>query len=446
LYIIIIGAGEVGYNLAKMLSYEQHDIVVIDNDAEKVKKAQDHLDVKVIAGSGSSSSVLEEAGIKNSDLLVAVTNSDEVNLIACIAANHYNVQKKVARVKNREFTMTDYPINAQQLDIDLIIHPESAVASAVVNLLKQTAATDIIEFEEGKILLIGIKLDRECPIIQKTLAEVSESYQEMTFRTVAIQRRDRTIIPRGSDVFMGGDRVYVTTQRESLPEVLKLAGKENVQMENVMILGGGQTGAEIARILEKDLNVKIIESNADKTHVLADRLEKSLIIRGDGRDINLLALEGIIDMDAFIAVTGDDETNIISCLMAKHLRVPRIISLINKTDYTAIIPTIGIDAYISKQLVTVDNILKFIRRGDILSVASIPGLAAEIIEFITNENSKITRKPLREQQIPKGAILGAVLREGEFFIPIGDSLLRGGDKVIIFAMPTAIKNVERLFN
>jgi trk system potassium uptake protein TrkA len=446
LYIIIIGAGEVGYNLAKMLSYEQHDIVVIDNDAEKVKKAQDHLDVKVIAGSGSSSSVLEEAGIKNSDLLVAVTNSDEVNLIACITANHYNVQKKVARVKNREFTMTDYPINAQQLDIDLIIHPESAVASAVVNLLKQTAATDIIEFEEGKILLIGIKLDRECPIIQKTLAEVSESYQEMTFRTVAIQRRDRTIIPRGSDVFMGGDRVYVTTQRESLPEVLKLAGKENVQMENVMILGGGQTGAEIARILEKDLNVKIIESNADKTHVLADRLEKSLIIRGDGRDINLLALEGIIDMDAFIAVTGDDETNIISCLMAKHLRVPRIISLINKTDYTAIIPTIGIDAYISKQLVTVDNILKFIRRGDILSVASIPGLAAEIIEFITNENSKITRKPLREQQIPKGAILGAVLREGEFFIPIGDSLLRGGDKVIIFAMPTAIKNVERLFN
>ena len=383
MYIIIIGAGEVGYNLAKLLSYEQHDIVVIENNSERLKRARDHLDAKVISGNGTSYKILEEAGIKSADMLVAVTNSDEVNLLACMMANHYQVAKKAARVKNREFTSPDSPINAEKLNIDMIIHPESEVAQAVINLLKQTAATDIIEFEDGKIILIGIKLDRDCPIIGKSLAEVSSAYTELTFRTVAIKRRDRTIIPGGDDKFIGGDNVYVTTKQDSLPEVLKLAGKENVRMENVMILGGGQTGSEIARILEQDLNIKVIESNADKTHELADQLDKSLIIRGDGRDINLLALEGIIDMDAFIAVTGDDETNIISCLMAKHLGVPRIISLINKTDYTPIIPTIGIDAYISKQLVTVDNILKFIRRGSILSLASIPGLAAEIIEFVT---------------------------------------------------------------
>lgn len=446
MYIIIIGAGEVGFNLAKLLSYEKHDIVIVEQSEERLKRAQDNLDVKVIAGSGSSYSTLQQAGIKQADMIVTVTNNDEVNLIACMIANEYKVEKKIARVKNREFTMPDAPLNAQKLNVDLIIHPESEVATAVVNLLKQTAATYIIDFAGGKIILIGIQLDHNCKILEKSLFQVTESYPKLTFRTVAIQRRDRTIIPGGNDIFINGDRVYVTCKKESLPELLKLAGKENVNMENIMILGGGQTGAEIARRLEDDLNVKIIESNADKTNLLADRLEKSLVIKGDGRDINLLALEGIIDMDAFISVTGDDETNIISCLMAKHLRVPRIISLINKMDYTPIIPTIGIGAYVSKQMVTVDNILKFIRRGSIVSLASIPGVAAEAIEFITKEGARITRKKVRDLHFPKGALLGAVVRDEEFFIPIGESRIKNGDKVVVFALPTAIKEVEKMFS
>ena len=236
------------------------------------------------------------------------------------------------------------------------------------------------------------------------------------------------------------------TQRENVPDVLKLAGKENVVMENVMILGGGQTGIEIAAHLEDHINVKVIESNADKTDELADRLQKSLVIRGDGRDINLLALEGIIDMDAFISVTGDDETNIISCLVAKHLQVPRIIALINKTDYSPIIPTIGIDAYVSKQIVTVDQILKFIRRGSIISVASIPGVSAEVLEYVIAENARITKKQLKDIHFPNGALLGAVVRGDDFFIPVGNSQLENGDKVVVFALPTAIKELEKLFN
>ena len=446
MYIIILGAGDVGYNLAKLLCYEKHDIVIIEPDAIRARRARENLDVQVMEGTGSSPSDLERAGIKKADMIVAVSNNDEVNLLACLIATHYHVPTKIARVKNREFTRDDCALNAKMLGIDLIIHPESEVADAVVNLLKLSAATDILEFAEGKILLLGIQLDKRCEILGQSLAEVAKTFGGMTFRTVAIQRRDRTIVPRGEDVFMNNDRVYVTTQRENIPDVLRLAGRENVRMENVMILGGGQTGTEIADRLEDEINVKIIDSNVDQTNILADKLQKSLVIRGDGRDINLLALEGIIDMDAFIAVTGDDETNIISSLVAKHLEVPRIISLINKTDYTPIISTIGIDAFVSKQIVTVDQILKFIRRGSIISVASIPGISAEVIEYVAQENAKIIKKPLREIHFPKGALLGAVVRGEEFFIPVGDSQLQAGDKVVVFSLPTAIKEVEKLFN
>jgi trk system potassium uptake protein TrkA len=445
LYIIILGAGEVGYNLAKLLSYEKHDIVILEPDSARAKRARENLDIQVFEGTGSSPNDLEQAGIKKADMIVAVSNNDEVNLLACLISGKFGVPTKIARVKNREFTREDCALNAKILDIDLIIHPESEVAKAVVNLLKLTAATDILEFANGKILLLGIHLDKTSEILGKSLAELAKSLEYLTFRTVAILRRDRTIIPRGADIFMSNDRIYVMTQRENLPELLRITGKENVKMENVMILGGGQTGTEIASLLEDTINVKIIESNTDKTHILADKLQKSLVIRGDGRDINLLALEGIIDMDAFISVTGDDETNIISCLVAKHLQVPRIISLINKTDYTPIIPTIGIDAFVSKQIVTVDQILKFIRRGSIVSVASIPGIAAEVIEYYTGDNAKITHKQIKDIHIPKGALLGAVVRGDEFFIPVGGSQIKAGDKVVVFAMPTALKEVEKLF-
>jgi trk system potassium uptake protein TrkA len=319
------------------------------------------------------------------------------------------------------------------------------VARAVVNLLKQSAATDIIEFAEGRIVLIGIQLDENSEIIDKSLSDVGLIYKKLPFRTVAIKRRQRTIIPKGSDIFMEGDQVYVITEKKSLPEFVRLTGKSNVKMENVMILGGGQIGIEIANQLEKMVNVKVIESDKDKSFLVADMLRKSLVIRGDGRDFDLLAREGIIDMDAFISATGDDETNILSCLMAKHLKVSRIISLINKTDYIPIIPTIGIDAYVSRQMITVDKILKFIWRGSIVSVASLPGIAAEAIEYIAKDQSRIIRKKLRDMNFPKGAIVGAVLRGDEVFVPTGNAQIQAGDEVIIFALPASIRDVEKLF-
>ncbi|MCU0645434.1 MAG: Trk system potassium transporter TrkA [bacterium] len=444
--IIIIGAGDIGYHLAKMLSYEKHDIMLIEKEQDRYTRASETLDARVIHGSGTSFTLLESAGVEKADLVVAVTDSDETNLLAAIAAKQYGVERTVARVKNREFLRTDAPINAQKFNIDLIIHPESVAAQGAVRLLRQGAATDFIEFAKGKIIVMGIQLDRDNPILNIPLSELSKRYPEFIFRVIAIHRKDTTKIPRGNDFLIHNDRIFVIVARENVQDVVRITGKEDVKIEDVMILGGGQTGYIIAHELEKEYNVKIIESNVEKSYDLAEKLKRALVIKGDGLDLDLLAMEGIVDMDAFIAVTGDDETNIVSCLMAKHLKVPRIIALINRTDYWSIIPTIGINAYVSKQLLTVNSILKFIRRGAIVNVASIPGIAAEVIELIPKKASKITRKPLREIGFPSSAIVGAVMRDDQVFIPVGDTQVKAGDKVVLVSLPADIHEVEEFFN
>ncbi|MCB0281491.1 MAG: Trk system potassium transporter TrkA [Calditrichae bacterium] len=446
MYIIIVGAGNVGFNLTKLLSYEKHDVIIIEKDPENFAHASDALDAQALLGNGTSYKLLEKAGISSADMLVAVTDNDEVNLMCCMIAKKYGVSKTVARVKNSEFLDESAPLNAKKMEIDLIIHPESEAALGAIRLLKQTAASHIIEFAEGEIILLGMQLDRNLEILRKPLIDLGKEFKDLEFRTVAIQRNEITKIPGGNDMFMPNDRVFIVVPKHKINDAIKMFGKQNQTIDNIMILGGGQTGYLIARELEKDYNVKIIESNAETSSDLAERLQKSLVIKGDGLDINLLALEGIIDMDAFISVTGDDETNIVACLMAKHLRVPKIISLINKTEYSPIIPTIGIDAYISKQMLTVNSILKFIRRGQIVSVASIPGTPVEAIELIPKSGSKITQKQISDVKIPKNVILGAVLRGDKVFIPMGNSKIEAGDKVVLFALPSAISEVEKVFN
>ena len=443
--IIIIGAGDIGYNLAKMLSYEKHNIFLIEKDNEKFTRATNTLDAHVFHGSGTSYTLLEQANIQDADLVVSVTDSDEVNLLAAITAKQYGVDKTVARVKNREFLQPNAPINSGKFDIDLLIHPESVVAQSTVSLLKQSAATDFIEFAKGQIIVMGIQLDRDLSFFNIPLSELAKRYKEFTFRIIAIHRKETTKIPSGDDILLPNDRIFVSVAKEHVQDIIRITGKENVKIEDVMILGGGQIGYAIAHELEKDYNVKIIESNVDTSYELADKLNKTLVIKGDGLDLDLLAMEGIIDMDAYIAVTGDDETNIVSCLVAKHLKIPKIVSIINRAEYWPIIPAIGIDSYISKQLVTVNGILKFIRRGAVVSVNSIPGITAEVIELKTNSGSKITKKPLRKIGFPANAIVGAIMREKQVFIPDGDVQIKAGDKVVLFALPSDIREVETLF-
>jgi trk system potassium uptake protein TrkA len=331
------------------------------------------------------------------------------------------------------------------MGVDLLIHPERETADAVVRLIRQSSATGVVEFAGGNIQLLGIRLERNSPILGRPITELWHEYGNLSARIVAIKRKEITIVPGGNDILIAGDQIFVICEKSLIPTFVQITGKKDVSIENIMILGGGLIGQFVAESLEDRMDVKIIEARSDKSEKIANVLKKTLVIHGDGTDIDLLAAEGIIDMDAFISLTGDDETNIICTLMASHLKVPRTIALVNKTEYLPITSTIGLDAVVSKQLLTVNAILRFIRRSTLESVTTIPGLDAEIIEIIPQTGSKITKQPLKSMHFRPSAILGAVIRNDEVIIPTGETQIQAGDCVVIFSLPKAVADVEKLF-
>lgn len=443
--ILIIGAGEVGFHLTRRLSGEKHNIILLEKDPEKARRAEEQLDAMVVVGSGSSYQDLKKAHIEQTDIFAALSNVDEVNLLACRFAQKVNVPYKIARVRNPEYTRPHFILSRQEMGIDLLIHPERETADAIVRLIRQSSATDVIDFAGGKIELLGIRLENDSPILNQPLKDIWKTFGNLRARIVAIKRKERTIIPGGDDVLVPGDQVFIITDKSLIPTIIKISGKENTTIQNIMILGGGLIGQFVASDLQDRINVKIIESRSDRSEEIAGLLKHSLVIHGDGTDMDLLALEGIIDMDAFIAVTGDDETNIISTLMARHLQVPRTIALVNKTEYLPITPTIGMDAVVSKKLLTANAILRYIQRTTFEAVVTIPGVDAEVFEIIPHSSSKIVKKPLRSIHFPRFAIVGAVRRENEVLIPDGNTQIQAGDRVVIFALPQAIPDVEHLF-
>jgi trk system potassium uptake protein TrkA len=444
--IAIVGAGQVGFNLARRLSGENHQIILIDSEREKARRAQEVLDISATHGSGSSISTLVEAGVNGADMLLAVTDSDEVNIVSCLLADRLKVKTKIARVRDEQMASSESVAHWQKLGIDLMINPEQLTAQRIVKLIHQANATDLIDFFDGRIQILGMHLYEQIGFLGKPLKEITQRPEAPTYRTVAIRRRGQTIIPTGDDVLLPGDQIYVIAETGVIPQVMEMAGLKPLQVHNVMILGGGRVGLQAARLLEKDFNVKIIESRHGKSVQIARELDSSLVIHGDGTEVDLLAQEGITDMDAFVAATGDDETNIIATLVVKHLKVRRTIALVNNTDYVPITPTIGLDTTVSTQLIAVGAILRYIRRGEILSVETLQGVEAEAIELVPKKNSKITRKPLKDIRFPKGAIVGAVMHEDRVFVPVGDSMIEHGDKTVVFALPSAVCKVEAYFD
>jgi trk system potassium uptake protein TrkA len=331
------------------------------------------------------------------------------------------------------------------MGVDLLIHPEKETAKAIVRLIHQSSATGVVEFEGGKIQLLGIRLERDSPVLGKTLSELWKEQGDIAARIVAIKRKEHTLIPGGEEMLVAGDQIFVICEKKLIPTIVHITGKEDVSIQNIMILGGGLIGQFVAESLEDTIKIKVIESRADKSEKVAHMLKKTLVIHGDGTDVDLLATEGILDMDAFIAATGDDETNIICTLIARHLKVPRTIALVNKTEYLPITPTIGMDAVVSKKLITVNSILRFIRKSTLENVDSIPGLDAEIIEIIPQKGSKITKHQLKNLHVRPSAIFGSVTRNNKVIIPTGETQIETGDRVVIFALPKAVAEVEKMF-
>ncbi len=443
--IIIAGAGEMGFHLAKLLAAEEQDIVLIDTDASVLEYVSSYLDVSTLKGSATSPKILRESNVAKADLLIAVTSIEDTNITACIIGKSLGAKKTVARISNLEFLHNRDELNLRGLGIDEIISPASLAAKEIKRLLKQSALTDTFEFEKGTLSLVGIKIGSNSKLINKTLTESAHLNPNHNFTTVAILRDDKTIIPHGENKFLKNDHAYFISEPEGIETVTSLAGKESVEIKNVMILGGSKVGVNTARLLSKKYNIKLVEINREKCVELAEELPDTMIINGDGRDINLLKEESIENMDAFIALTENSETNIMSSLVAKNYEVKKTIAMVENVDYIHLSQSIGVDTLINKKLIAANFIFRYVRKGEVVDLTSIHGVDAEILEFEIGDNAKILERELKDLEFPKTAIVGGVIRNGKGITVRGNFEFKARDKVVVLSMQDCIRKVESFF-
>jgi trk system potassium uptake protein TrkA len=446
--IIIAGAGEVGFHLAKLLSYESQEITLIDPNKENLAYADNHLDIKVIKGDATSISNLKEAKVHNSDLLIAVTSSEPTNITTCVLAKQLGAKKTIARISNAEYIDQKEELGFTKFGIDELISPEMLAASEIELILNQSAFDETYEFEDGALTILGLNLSRTASFVGKSVKAAAKLIPEIHFVPIAIQRygTQYTIIPRGDTIFREGDHVVFITSKGGDEELCKLTGKVKTVIKNVMILGGGKIGSKTARDLTKSkLNIKLIEKDKNRAFDLADDLPNTLIISGDGRNVDLLEEENINDMDAFISVTGNSETNIMSCLVAKSKGVKKTIALVENMDYFELSQSIGIDTLINKKLLAANNIFRYIRKGEVVAMTKLNNMNAEILEFVVKPTSKICNKIIRELNFPRSAIIGGVIRHEEGLIALGDFKIQAGDRIVVCSLLRSIKKVESFF-
>lgn len=445
--IIIAGAGDVGFHLAKLLSYESQDTYIIDFDGDKLNYINNHLDVITKKGDATSISLLKEIGVDSADLLLAVTESQNTNFTISVIGKSLGAKKTIARIDNPEF-LENSSIDFKKFGVDFMISPEELAAEEIQMLLDQSSFNDTVTFENGLFNVMGTTLGYKSPLLDMSVKEAKEIFTNVDFITIAIKREgvSQTIIPRGDTVYKLNDQVYFSVPHYSIENLYPVVGKEHLNIKNVMILGGSSIGSKTARNLCKEnFNVKLIERKKEKSFQLAEQLNDTLLICGDGRDIELLEEENIREMDAFVAVTGDSETNIMSCLVAKSKGVKKTIALVENMDYINISQTIGINTLINKKLIAASSIFRHIRKGEILALANLHNIDAEVFEFEVPPGAKVTKKPIKELKLPRDAVFGGIIRDGKALMSFGDFQIREGDKAIVFCLPEAISTVEDLF-
>ncbi len=443
--VIVIGAGVVGYTIAKKLSIEGHDITLIEKDEAKIREVRETLDVRIVQGSGSSPEILINAGIEKVDMVIAVTDSDEVNMVAClIAGTQSRVPKKVARIRNREYINYPKVFGKDYLSLDLNINPEKVAAERIFKTVQVPGALEVEEFADGRVMLVGAKLAPQSILAGKSMEEIKELHPNEKILIVAAYRGSETLIPHGSTRFEAGDLLFGITEPDGADRLLHIFGSGEQKGGRVFIVGGGGIGFYLAEMLEAaGYQPKMIEKDEDRCLFLAEHLKKTIVLKGDGTDQDLLKEENIAGVNTFIAATSDEEANILSSLVAKRLGAGRCISIISKPEYLSMVSTIGIDVAVSPRLSSVSGILQFVRRGKVLSVTTLLEERVEALETIAMETSDIVNKPLREIKFPKGALIGAVIRENDVILPDGYTVINPGDKVVIFTQRQTIPKVEK---
>ncbi|MDE1045017.1 MAG: Trk system potassium transporter TrkA [Nitrospinaceae bacterium] len=443
--ILIVGAGIVGYNLAQELSHEGHDIAIVDQDPERVRRITDTLDVMAVEGNACLPSVLMKAGIKSSEMLIAVTEKDEINLLSCFLASRFEVPKRFARLRNMEFTAKDSIFSPEEIFIDQAINPGQIIVETILKILETPGVVSVAEFADGEVLLREFDVPENAPIAGKTIEDIRNITQMDSFLIVAIVRDGELVIPKDQDILQAGDRFYTLIDKEFLPFLLPMLNRTMDQVEKIIIYGATSTSTQLALALEENMrDVCIIEPSREKAHRAADQLTRTVVQHGSGTDMDLFNEINMKDADFFLALSHDDENNILSALLAKKYGAKRALVITHDPEYLPILDSIGMDITINPRLITVSAILKHLRKGQVMSVFKLIE-DAEVMEIGVQEDSSIANKQIGKINFPKGAIIGALLRQGEMLLPNDEVTIEAGDSVIVVALPGTIEKIEKLF-
>ncbi|MEE8394059.1 MAG: Trk system potassium transporter TrkA [Rhodospirillales bacterium] len=450
--VIVCGAGEVGYNIARHLAFENNDVTVIDQMPDLVRRVTDTLDVQGIVGHASRPDILEKAGTSDADMIIAVTYVDEINMMACqVAHSLFEVPTKIARVRHQSYLQPIWSnlFSRDNMPIDVIISPEIEVARAVIRRLQVPGAIEMIPLVDDKVKLLGVRCGEECPLVNTPLRQLTELFPDLNIVIVGIMRQDTPIVPTSDEQLLPGDEVYFVIDSTQMLRAMAAFGHEEPEAKRLLIFGGGNIALFLAQEIEKThswVKTKIIEVNLERAELVASQLGRTVVIHGDALDSEILEEANVAATDTVVAVTNDDETNILASLLAKRNGCKRTITLINKDTYETLITSLGIDVAVSPRIITVSTILQHVRRGRIHSVHTLREGFGELIEAEALETSPLVGAPLKEVKLPSGVLLGAIVRDGQVISPRGDTVVKAKDRVVLFAAEESVSKVEKMFS
>lgn len=444
--IIVIGAGEVGYHIAERLSHEHHEVVIIERNGEVCRRVQENLRLKTIEAYGSSPRALEEAGVRDAAMVIAVADVDEVNIVACAIAHQYGVATKIARVRDIELGAHPILQGGKVLGIDLLINPNQVVADEILRVIETTGAAEVADFADGRVRLLGVKIPARAPVVNRRLRDLRPVQTSSPFLVVGIARGEQLLVPTADTVIAADDHLYVVSRREYIADILVLLGRTAGATRRVFIIGGGRIGLQVAQALEAEgVTVTVMERNRARCEELVKHLAQARVIHGDGTDVRRLMEEGISETDALATITDDDAANLLAALLGKRYGAKKAVAIFKRPDLIPLVESLGIDAPISPRLLTAGAILKFVRRGRVVSVFELPESEAETLEVIVLPGTPAAGRSLEALALPHDALVGAIVRGEEVLVPERSTVLEVGDHVILLALPRALHDVERLF-